>query len=604
MKKILFILLCFVINLVSVNALEKEILVREYKDGYYYVMSGEKFYMSYEIPFYTLGDDIAYCIEPGTNIYTWNYIGEEGFVNSPYDDKTNSLLELIGHYGYGYFGHNTLNYRIATQALIWEVTSDYDIEFYNKQYGYGDVIDVSDEKEEIMNLVNNHYVKPSFDNEFITGYYNEEIILTDSNNVLEGYEVYSNGGNFVRIDDNDLYVKLNELGENTIKLRRKKYDDKKSIIFVGEDYVSQKVGMFRVSEEVNSYVDLNVIGAKVKVIKVDSETNENIKVSGIKFKIRNLDDNEYVCENDECIFETNEDGVVITNSILVGRFQIEELEQKFDNYLWNSNPLFFEINDTSDINDGIYEIEFSNERIKGNVEINKIGESVVFNDNTYEYVDISLGNVVYELYANEDIYVLGNRKYKKDELVSILITDSDGIVKLDNLELGKYYIKEIASSLGNMVDDCKYLFEIKKDNTSVLLELKNILPKGKLEFIKTDLDNGEAISGTLMEIYSLSSDNVVYRGYTDEAGKIIIDDLPLGKYYIKEVMSASGYENNNQVVNFEILENNDVVRIGFTNKLIFNVPDTKINEINIRLIIGISFIIIGMSGYLYVKKKY
>lgn len=609
--KNLFIIVNFIffIDVVEVKADIRGTLSREYKDGYYYVMSGDNYYRSFEIPFYTLDDKIVYCIEPGTKINVWNYVGKYGFDNSPHNDEINSKLELIGHYGYGYFGNNTLNYRIATQALIWEITGNKEVEFFTKQYGYGEVIDVSKEQEEIMKLVNNHYIKPSFDNQNIIDNINEEIILTDTNNVLEGYEIYDDGGNLTRIEGNKLYIKLLTLSNSKIELRRKKYDEEKTVIFVGEDNISQKVGMFRVEEQISSVINLNVIGAKVKIKKVDSETKENIQIGDIKFKIKNLDTNEYICENEACIFETDNNGIVTTKSVVVGNFQIEELEnQELNNYLWNNKPLKFTIDKNSKINDNVYEVEFENTRVKGKIEINKIGEKLTLDNNTYNYAEIPLENVIYGLYANEDIYVLDKIKYKKDELVNKLITDKFGYASSDNLELGKYYIKEISSSSGNLVDNTKYSFELKyqdKYTNTVLinLELKNVLPKGKLEFIKTDLDTGYPIKDTLIEIYDSTNNKIIYSDYTDEFGKITIFDFPLGKYYIKEKESATGYEKTDEIINFELTEDNEIVKLGLTNKIIIKVPDTMINEINTTILIGLIFMIVGIGWYLYAKKK-
>ena len=36
-------------------------------------------------------------------------------------------------------------------------------------------------------------------------------------------------------------------------------------------------------------------------------------------------------------------------------------------------------------------------------------------------------------------------------------------------------------------------------------------------------------------------DRVVYKGYTDHNGQIIVEDLPYGEYYIAEVEASTGY---------------------------------------------------------------
>ncbi|MBQ8206485.1 MAG: thioester domain-containing protein [Bacilli bacterium] len=114
-----------------------ETLVEEKVPGYYYTRrGGGKPYMSAQYSTYTMNGKVVYCIEPGVDITIHEYNGVDGLVNSPYDNATNKKIELIGHYGYDYPGHQTLRYRMATQALIWETTGGQILEFWTEQYGY------------------------------------------------------------------------------------------------------------------------------------------------------------------------------------------------------------------------------------------------------------------------------------------------------------------------------------------------------------------------------------------------------------------------------------------------------------------------------------
>lgn len=53
---------------------------------------------------------------------------------------------MIGHYGYDYPGHQTLRYRMAAQALIWETTGGQIVEFWTEASGWGDYINIDAEK--------------------------------------------------------------------------------------------------------------------------------------------------------------------------------------------------------------------------------------------------------------------------------------------------------------------------------------------------------------------------------------------------------------------------------------------------------------------------
>ena len=595
MKK-LFIILFLVIstNILKVQANEIYTLERNYEEDYFFVMKGENFYLSEEFPFYTINNKVVYCLDPISGINNFNYVEHIGLDKSPYNNEINSKLELIGRYGYDYFGHDTINYRLATQELIWEITKEKEVNYYTAKYGYGKSIDVSNEKDEIMTLVNNHYTKPSFDKQTINIDINKEIILEDENYVLEGYEVYDDGGNLVEIKENNIHIKTSTLNNSKIKLRRKKYDNLKNAIFVSEDIFSKKLGLFRNEDEITSEINLNAVGSKLKVIHVDNEEQEIIKIKGIKFKIKDLDNDKYICENENCIFETNEYGEILTK-LSLGNYQLEQLEDQFlYNYLWNDETLIFSINEENIKKE--VEIIFESSRAKGSLELLVKGEKLILENDTFNYEQIILENAIYGLYANEDIYVLNKIKYKKDELIKELKTSELGKVYIDNLELGKYHIKQISSNLDNIIDDNKYIFEIKKEDSDKKLEFKNFLPKATVEY---KIDNNNLNENILIEIYLLEEKNLIYKENITNQEKIKLTNLPLGKYIIKEIINNK--ENKNIV--FELNEDKEITKLGFDNKLIFEVPNTLINEKNITLIIGIILMTIGIGWYIYAKKK-
>ena len=301
-----------------------------------------------------------------------------------------------------------------------------------------------------------------------------------------------------------------------------------------------------------------ILRAKLKVIKIDKDTNEVIKRANIKFKIYNVSKKEYVCQKTDkviCEFTTNSDGILITpQPLIAGTYRLEEVDQSIDGYLWNKESITFTIDENSKfINDNtlgvIFEVKFANKAVKGNVEINKLGENLDLTENGYIYNQVNLKNVKIGLYANEDIYnSVGILIYKKDSLIKELTTNDKGYAKVDNLYLGKYYLREISTVDNHVLDESKYEFELKyKDQyTPVInykLVLKNHLPKGTLEFTKADFSTSDTLPNTLMEIYT-DKDELVFRGKTDSNGKIVLPNLPVGKYYLKEVEAPNNYTLN------------------------------------------------------------
>ena len=97
--------------------------------------------------------------------------------------------------------------------------------------------------------------------------------------------------------------------------------------------------------------------------------------------------------------------------------------------------------------------------------INKNGEfldKVTLLDNVkgtvehlFEYVTGSLSNVTFDVFAAEDIKAadgVSEDYFKADEKVGTITTDSNGIAQMGDLPAGKYYVKEVKTAHGYMLD--------------------------------------------------------------------------------------------------------------------------------------------------------
>lgn len=576
------------------------------QDDIYFVMRDYNgFYLSMKFPFYSMDGVVVYCIEPGVAVNTSVYDGVEGFNLSPFSDEVNNMINLIGYYGYNYTSHDTVRFRMATQALIWEYTGNKIIEFYTKQYGYGEYIDVSYEKGIIMDLVNNHYDKPSFDEMSFEAYVGDMIVLEDYNDVLGKLEVIDDGGNDVTIDGNKVYIKVNSFSNSVISFGNYRYDDEDTVIFIGKGIDSQMMGKFRLKYEVHSFVNAFGIGKKIKINKVDMEDNSKIRLSGIGFKIYDVDNMEYICESSDCIFYTNDDGEVITKGYYNGNYEIREsLDSEVFGYVINDEVIYLDTDSCDDYCD----VLFPNKRVKGSVVINKYGEELIIDNNNIYYSTIGLGDVRFELYSYDDIIINNNVLYKGDSLISSFSTSFDGKIVIDNLEVGKYYLKEVSSSLGNMVEDNiiyfdigyngKYDYEVVED-----IYIYNYLPKGKITVIKND-DEGNKIEGTLIDLYYKYNDEYILVGeeYTDSEGVIIWDNMPLGEYYVYEKMSSLGYVNDYERVDLEIENNMDDKVVVIKNRKYIEVVNTWKIDSNLSVYVGIFNILFSMGIGLVGKK--
>lgn len=370
-------------------------------------------------------------------------------------------------------------------------------------------------------------------------------------------------------------------------------------------------------EDITKIISNAEIKAKLKLIKVDSESRKILVRDGIKFRIKNLDTGEYVCQNVTypgqekiCVFETK-NGMFITPYVLgYGNYQIEELEeQSIPGYVWNSVPLKFSIDENSKfIQDDEFglmlEVQFENKEVKGEVEIKKVGEKLVIENGTFRYEEIELDGVHYDLIADGDIYAGdGTLIYKDKQLIKSFVT-KDGYFKLTNLYLGKYCLIE-TKTVGNHVLNSKpYCFEIKykdqyTDTIKLIINQKNYLAKGDFELSKVDLSTGEPVEGALIEIYT-EDDILIYSGRTDKSGKLYVKGLESGKKYkFVEKEAPEGYILNDEIHEFEILNNGDIVKDTLSNeKIVIDVPNTFANDYKILIpvsLCGLGIVLVLLS---------
>lgn len=330
--------------------------------------------------------------------------------------------------------------------------------------------------------------------------------------------------------------------------------------------------------------------AKLKIVKQDDETKLPVLLANTEFKVYDLDAKKYVEQVTTYpntvvhkSYFTDENGyLILPESLKCGNYRIEEVSAP-DGYTQNTQYVEIKVDKNtayqmdSVSGDAIITVTYENHPVKGKLVIHKSGETLKSFKKDFVYEETSLEGAEFEIYAAEDIFTpdhqvdeQGNRHviYAKDTLVKTVTTDKNGEAVIKDLPLGKYRVKETKAPSGFVLnpDSQEVSFIYKDQNTPEIeekLEFSNERQKVELSVEKQDAETGKALKGATFGLYNKeaisSGDKVIVKADTllqeitsNEKGKAAFTlDLPLGRYYVKELQAPAGYVSSDEILEFD-----------------------------------------------------
>ena len=330
--------------------------------------------------------------------------------------------------------------------------------------------------------------------------------------------------------------------------------------------------------------------AKLKIVKQDDETKQPVLLANTEFKVYDLDAKKYVEQVTTYpntvvhkSYFTDENGyLILPESLKCGNYRIEEVSAP-DGYTQNTQYVEIKVDKNtayqmdSVSGDAIITVTYENHPVKGKLVIHKSGETLKSFKKDFVYEETSLEGAEFEIYAAEDIFTpdhqvdeQGNRHviYAKDTLVKTVTTNKNGEAVIKDLPLGKYRVKETKATSGFVLnpDSQEVSFIYKDQNTPEIeekLEFSNERQKVELSVEKQDAETGKALKGATFGLYNKeaisSGDKVIVKADTllqeitsNEKGKAAFTlDLPLGRYYLKELQAPAGYVSSDEILEFD-----------------------------------------------------
>ncbi|MDO5569385.1 MAG: SpaA isopeptide-forming pilin-related protein [bacterium] len=465
-------------------------------------------------PFITVDGKIAYCVEFGQLLDIAYGGSASGFsandissytTGSGYSrfnvNLTSSIINkisLIAYYGYGYDGHNTGKYYLATQAMILEtiyanandggnkaIISGSNFDYIDNIYWTvdGSKIDISAERKAINSLVNNHAKTPNFGRTNVEMRVSDTTTLTDSNKVLGNFTVTTDNNNVgVTVSNNNLNLKANSVGTTNITISKSGSN--------GQNLVYTKDGNVQGNQKIATFGKVTANETKIKVTVTAPEEAGNFK---------------------------------LIKTDLSGNNKLNGAVFKFGTNL-----------------DGTENIDW--------------------------------------YYAT---------------------TDENGEINISGINPGTYYYQEVTAPTGYIIVDSDVKKVTIENNKTAEVIVTNKQITGKLEFSKVDFSTEAPLPDTLIQIYTVDG-KLVFEGRTDQDGKIVIDELAYGEYYILEKDAPAGYELNEEKMPFSITEDGKIVKATMKNYKISN-PKTADMKVMAFSLIGLTSL--GLSVYWYKKQK-
>lgn len=334
----------------------------------------------------------------------------------------------------------------------------------------------------------------------------------------------------------------------------------------------------------------------IKMVKKDADTGNTLNVAGTTFELYDengskISFNIMTSSGMQTIdsFTTDENGCVYTTEkLLKGNYTLVETKAP-DGYVLDSTPVQFTVSEDTYTADGGAEfilVEKSDKAVTGQLTVTKVGEVldeykgglyVNPDEKGFTYREGSLSGAKFEVYAAEDIYTADNQKdtagnrnkhYSKGELVTTLVTGTDGKATATNLPLGKYKVVEVEAPDGFVLNPDEQVVTLVyvDDKTPVVneaLTFSNDRQKVELSVSKLDSETRKPVAGAEFGLYAakdivnadgkviVSKDTLLEKSVSDSNGLIqFVKDYPLGSYYAKEIKAPAGYASNDEVIDF------------------------------------------------------
>lgn len=255
---------------------------------------------------------------------------------------------------------------------------------------------------------------------------------------------------------------------------------------------------------------------------------------------------------------TDDKGEASADGLPLGKYHLVEVEAP-NGYVLDETAKEIELTYKDDHTEVVYEnAEFVDERVK--TELSLIKKNSVS--------EIPVEGATYGVYATEDI--LGRDDavlVEADSLIQSAVTDAEGKAVFDaDLPLGKYYVKEVETAPGYLMDENEYEVDFTYQDPKIALLSKEI-PVEEIPIIveisKSDITTGKELPGAKLEI--IDKNGETFAAWTTDGKPYTINPIPAGEYTLRETTAPYGYQIAEEV-KFTVEETGEIQKVAMSDE--------------------------------------
>ena len=322
---------------------------------------------------------------------------------------------------------------------------------------------------------------------------------------------------------------------------------------IKKDGETVKVGNNADGNFYNKDIKGNIEGVKV------GESDEPL--SGAVIGLFADGESEFTAENALAAVTTEKDGKFIFKDIVYGKYIVAEIQSP-TGYILTEETFPVSISK----NNEVITVKISNEKIRGNIEGIKVGES-----------DETLAGAVIGLFAD------GESDFSADKAVKSVTTDENGKFAFEDIEYGKYIVAEIQSPEGYVLTSETFSVSIEENGQVITVKIHNEKIRGTIEGVKVG-ESDETLAGAVIGLFAngeseFTAENALATVTTEKDGRFIFKDIEYGKYIVAEIESPEGYILTDKTFPVSVSTDNEVITVKISNeKIKGNIEGIKVGE--------------------------